>query len=91
MIQTAHIVLQAGFSGLLESYLVFVALVTIGVAAIGIGSRSTAIGAHMAYLAFAHLAIESGGTFLQNIVYVSVVVIFVGFAFKFWRLEMGGA
>lgn len=93
MIDVATAVAQTGETGLsilFESYLVFVAMTVMGIAAIGLGSRSMAVSASVAYLAFAHLTIESAGTFLTNILYVSIVIIFVGFAFKFWRLEMGG-
>lgn len=58
---------------------------------IGMASKSMAIGALGAFMMFAHFAIETGDSLLQNILMVTLVLVFVGFAFKLVRAEfMGG-
>lgn len=69
------------------NYLVYVAAVVAVFTGIGIGSKSLAIGAVGGYLAFAYIALETGTPILRNILYVTLVLVFIGFAFKFWRLE----
>lgn len=72
----------------------FYAFVTITVTAAGalgaLGGRSMAVGALAAYLVFAQFAIEAGDQLLENILYVTLVLIMVGMAFKLWRLEGAG-
>lgn len=70
-----------------DNYLLYVASVVAVFTGIGIASRSLAIGAVGGYLAFAFIALETGTPILRNILYVTLVLIFIGFAFKFWRLE----
>lgn len=73
-----------------NNYRAFVAAVVLGFAAIGMWGRSLTVGAFVAYLAFAYIAITTETTLLQNILYVTIVLVFLGFAFKLWRLEFGG-
>lgn len=87
MIDGLILLQETGIWNLWESYLAFMAIVVMTIAGIGLGSKSLAVGAYLGYLAFAYLTIQSGGPFLMNILYVTLVLVFVGFAFKFWRLE----
>lgn len=72
----------------------FYSFVTITVTAAGVlgalGGRSMAVGALSAYLVFTQFAIEAGDELLENVLYVTLVLVMVGMAFKFWRLEGGG-
>jgi len=76
-----------GLESIIDNYLFFIAAVITAVAGIGVMSKSLAIGAIAAYTTFALIAIETGEQLLQNILIVTLVMIFIGFAFKFWRLE----
>lgn len=78
---------QQGLSGIIDNYLFFVAAAITAVAGIGITSGSLAIGALAAYTTFALIAIQTGTQLLQNILVVTLVLVFIGFGFKFWRLE----
>lgn len=73
----------------------FLVWVTIVVSAFGIGvslpSGSAAVGSAVAYVVFAYIALETGHGLLTNILYVTVVLIVIGMAFKLWRLEFGGS
>lgn len=80
-----------GFDSLLDNYLFFVSAVVTAIAGIGATSKSVAIGAIAAYSAFALIAIQTGTQLFENILIVTLVLVFIGFAFKFWRLEgLGG-
>jgi len=79
-----------GIGGLWRSYEVFVSMVVLAFAVIGMWGRSLSLGAFLAYLAFAYLAVTTGTPLFENILYVTIVLVFIGFAFKLWRLEMGG-
>lgn len=70
-----------------DNYLLYVASVIMFFTGIGMGSKALTIGALGGYLAFATIALETGTDLLINILYVTLVLIFIGFAFKFWRLE----
>lgn len=76
-----------GLEGIIDNYLFFVAAAVTAVAGIGAMSKSLAIGAVAAYTTFVLIAIETGEQLFQNIMIVTLVLIFVGFSFKFWRLE----
>jgi hypothetical protein len=72
---------------ILGQFYVFVTLM-IGVAGgIGLMSGSMAVGSFSAYVMFSYYAITVDDTLLLNIFYVTLTMIFIGFAFKFWRLE----
>lgn len=74
-----------------ENFLIFVALAVGGMGALaGLGSKSMALGGFAAYMVFAYIAIETGHQLLTNILYVTLVLIIIGMAFKLWRLEFGG-
>lgn len=74
-----------------DNFLVFVSFMCLTASAVaGLGSRSMAVGALAAYSVFAYIAVETGHTLLTNILYLTVVLIVVGMAFKLWRLEFGG-
>lgn len=70
-----------------DNYFLFVAAIILLFTAVGMASRSLAIGAVGGYLAFAFIALETGTALFRNILYVTLVLVFIGFAFKFWRLE----
>ncbi|WLW38177.1 hypothetical protein [Halorubrum spindle-shaped virus-BLv25] len=76
-----------GFSAIIDNYLFFISATVMGFSVLGILSGSLAVGALAGYIAFAYFAIETGEPLLQNILIVTLVLILVGFAFKFWRLE----
>ena len=75
---------------MLDDPYVFITMITLAGGVFGLASRSMAIGAWGAYLIFAYFAITSGFALLENILYVTLVLIFVGFGFKIWRLEGDG-
>jgi len=87
---TGLLVLQSSLGELWGSYEVFVAAIVLGFAAIGMWGRSLSVGAFLGYLVFAYIAVSTGTTLFVNILYVTVVLVFIGFAFKLWRLEFGG-
>lgn len=59
--------------------------------AVGAGiSRSMAVGALGGYMAFAWIAISVDVPLYTNLMYVTLTLIFVGFAFKIIRLEAFG-
>ena len=70
-----------------DTFLFAVIAMILLVAFVGLASKSLAVASLGAYLAFAHLAVETGYPMLENILIVTLVMVFVGFAFKFWRLE----
>lgn len=65
----------------------FVILFVATVGAIGLGSRSLAVGAMGAYIAFTFFAVESGIVFLETLLYVTLTLVIIGTAFKIWKLE----
>lgn len=74
-----------------DNFLVFVALAVGAMGALaGLGSKSMALGGFAAYMTFAFIAVETGHQFLENILYVTVVLIIIGMSFKLWRAEFGG-
>lgn len=73
-----------------DTYLVFVTLFLLGTFGIGLVSRSMAVASFGTYLVFAYIAVETGETLLTNILYVTLVLVFIGMAFKLWRLEASG-
>lgn len=70
-----------------DDFLVFVTLAVFVTGAIGLISRSMALSTLGAYVVFVVITIETGDELLTNILYVSLVMVFIGFAFKLWRLE----
>lgn len=73
-----------------HNFYAFVAIIVMGFAGIGLASRSMAVAAWPAYLAFVYIALSTDNPLFRNIAYVSLVVIMVGMAFKVWRAEFGG-
>lgn len=75
-----------------DNFLVFVAIAVGAMGAIaGLGSKSMALGGFAAYMTFAYIAVETGHQLLTNILYVTLVLVIIGMAFKLWRLEFGGS
>lgn len=75
-----------------ESFLVFIAFIVACITGIaGLGSRSMAVGALAGYSAFAYLAITTGHVLLEQILYITLVIIIIGMAMKLWRAELGGS
>lgn len=79
-----------GIFELWDNFLAFVAVLTLGIGGLALTSKSMALASFSAYLVFAYVALETGHSLLMNILYVTAVLIFVGMAFKLWRLEGGG-
>lgn len=57
---------------------------------LGALSRSMVVAAWGGYLVFVYIAINVGDSLLDGILIVSLVLIFVGMAFKVWRSEATG-
>lgn len=72
---------------ILDNYTLYVTLVVLVTMAVGISSRSLAVGSFGAYVTFIYLAISSNNQLFNQIAIVTLVLTAVGFAFKFWRLE----
>lgn len=76
---------------LFNDFYAFIAIMITAAGALGaLGGRSMALGAFAAYLVFVQYAIEVGDELLTQILYVTLVLVFVGMAFKLWRLELAG-
>lgn len=82
--------LQSSAFELFNNFLATVVAIVFIVTGIGAASGSLAVGSYVGYLAFLYLAVETGDQLLTNIAYTTLVLVFIGFAFKFWRLEAGG-
>jgi hypothetical protein len=78
------------FSEILNNYLVFITAVVLSFVSLGLWGKSLAVGAYLGYIAFAYLAITTQTPLLVNILYVTVVLVFIGMAFKLYRTEFGG-
>lgn len=90
MIETLPIQID-WFVRLFDSFYGFITFMIFVSGGIAIASASMALASYSAYMTFAYFAITTGDQLLEQILYVTLVLIFVGFAFKFWRLEgMGG-
>ena len=74
---------------ILDNPYVFITMMVGAVGMIGLASKSLAVGAWGAYLTFAYYAVEADMALLTNILYVTLVLVFVGFGFKIWKLEGG--
>lgn len=83
-------ILQMGLFDIFGSFMGFVTFWVMAIAILGMASRSLAVGALGAYLSFAHFAIETQQELLRGILIVTLVLIMIGMAFKFWRLEGPG-
>lgn len=73
-----------------QNYRAFVAMTVIFFAGVGLWSRSLTLAAWAGYVAFLHIALTSGTPLFENIAYVTLVLVFLGFAFKLTRLEFEG-
>jgi len=82
---------MVGLYALLDNAYVFITLFVIGAGAFGMASGSMAIASWGAYMVFSAFAVVSDLALLTNIWYVTLVLIFIGFGFKMWRLEGGTA
>jgi hypothetical protein len=83
------VALQLDIFALWDSFVVTTVLM-IGVAAgFALVSRSLAVASYVGFLVFARIALESQYALFINFLYISVIVIVVGMAFKFGRLELG--
>lgn len=78
-------------SAIWDNPYVFIVFVTLVVGVVGMMTGSMAVGSWSAFMAFAFFAVESGIDWIEQLFIVLLVLIFVGFAFKIWRLEGGGA
>lgn len=73
-----------------DSFAVVSAFIVLAFAVIGAWSKSLAIGAWSGYLSFLFLSFETQYQFYLNIAYVTLILVFLGFAFKLIRLEFEG-
>lgn len=72
---------------ILGVYQVYVTVVILVTMAVGLASKSLAVGSLGAYVTFIYLATSSDNSLFNQIAIVTLVLTAVGFAFKFWRLE----
>lgn len=72
-----------------DNYHAFIAFIVIAFMAIGMWSRSLTLGAFGGYLAYLHIAFETQTELHLGIATVTLVLTFLGFAFKLVRLEFG--
>lgn len=72
---------------ILGEFYIFVTFAVFLALAVGLASRSMAVGSLSGYITFAYIASETGDELLGQILTVTLVLVFIGFAFKFWRLE----
>ena len=79
-----------GPGDLFEDFYVWTTLMVIGVGALALISFSMSVASMAAYLTFTFIAVETGDELLTNILYVTLVLLFVGLGFKLWRTEGGG-
>lgn len=79
-----------GLDDLWQNYYAFVAFVVLAFASIGLWGRSLALGAFVAYLAFAYIAITTGTALFVQLLYVTAILVFVGVGFKLYRAEFAG-
>lgn len=79
-----------GLFDLWNNYKAIVAAIVGAFALIGAWSKSLSIAAWAGYVAFTYIAFETGTEMFVNIAIVTLVMVFIGFAFKFNRLEMQG-
>lgn len=79
-----------GLVALWNNYRAFVALVVIAYAGIGLWSRSLTLAAWSGYIAFLYIAFTTGTALFTSIGYVTLILVFIGFAFKLVRLEFEG-
>ena len=75
---------------LFEDFYVWTTLMVLGVGALALISLSMSVASMAAYLTFTFIAVETGDELLTNILYVTLVLLFVGLGFKLWRTEGGG-
>lgn len=73
-----------------DNFLVFTALMVTIAGTVGLMSRSMAMASFGGYLTFVFIAVETGNQLLQSILYVTLILVFVGMAMKLWRLEGTG-
>lgn len=78
-----------GLGELWRSYNVFTAVIVLVFAVIGMWSKALTLGAWGAGLAFWYIAFETGTPMYEGIGLVTLVLVFLGFAFKLVRLEFG--
>lgn len=71
-----------------DNYQAFVAFMVIFFAFLGALSKSLAVAAWSGYLAFIYLALQSSNGMFKGIALVTLVLTFLGMAFKLIRLEL---
>lgn len=87
MIDLAPLAVSDAATRMYESFDFFVFVVTLGMGAIGAMSRSMAVGAFAGFITFAYIASTVDNTLYTNILYITLTLVFIGFAFKLIRLE----
>ena len=85
-----HPVVPSFWSDLWDSFLVWAAGMVMVGGFIGLISRSFAVSAFVAYMIFLVIAVTTGNPLMMNIVYVTLILIFVFGAFKLYASEVGG-
>lgn len=74
-----------------ESTVGFISVFLGAVFLIGASSRNLAVGAVGAYTLFVHYGVElQSNTMIQQVMYVSLIMVALGVGFKLWNTEMGG-
>jgi hypothetical protein len=73
-----------------ESTVGFIAVFVSFVFAIGASSRTMAVGACGAYVAFVNYGVAVDDPLLSQVMYVSLVMVVIGIGFKIWKIEGPG-
>lgn len=79
-----------GLGALWQNYRAIVAAIVIAYAGIGLWSKSLTLAAWSGYMAFLYIAFTTGTPIFENIALATLVLVFLGFAFKLIRLEFEG-
>lgn len=77
-------------SGLFDSTIGFITVMALIAVLIGAASKNLAVGAHGGYMMFLYYAIYVDAPLINNLMYVTLILILMGVGFKFWRLEGAG-
>lgn len=82
--------MQMDIFELFDGFYTFTAMFLIAMGVVALASRTMTIPAYAVFLFFAVIATETQDTFLINILYVALVMVFVGMSFKIIRFEGWG-
>jgi len=76
---------------LFDSTVGFITIMVLLATFVGAASKSLAVGSHGGYMMFLYYGIYTDAPLINNLMYLTIVLIVMGVGFKFWRLEGAGA